>query len=97
MRKEAEFRQKSDHLMYVTKEPSKYHDRCDDPDYRPEKKTWVPEETKHRSKKEEKQIQRDKENRAKYDHLMIATREPSKYHEKCDDPDYKPEKKTWVV
>ena len=96
LRKEAEYRQKSDHLMYVTKEPSKYHDRCDDPDYRPEKKTWVPEETKHRSKKEDKQKQRDKENRAKYDHLMIATREPSKYHEKCDDPDYKPEKKTWV-
>ena len=95
LRREAEYRQKSDHLMYATKEPSKYHDRCEDTEYRPEKKTWVPEQTMHHRKKEEKQKLRDKENRDKYDHLMIATREPSKYHEKCDDPDYKPEKKTW--
>ena len=94
--KEKESRAKYDHLMIATREPSKYHEKCDDPDYIPEKKTWVPEDSRHGVVKDEKKLQRDKENRARYDHLMIATREPSKYHEKCDDPDYIPEKKTWV-
>ena len=33
---------KYDHLVYPDREKSKFHDRCDDSDWRPEKKAWVP-------------------------------------------------------
>ena len=73
--------------MIATREPSKYHNKCEDTDYRPERKTWVPDDVRQGITRDERQLLKETESRAKYDHLMIATREPSKYHEKCDDPD----------
>ena len=35
---------KYDHLTNPSREKSKFHDRCDDTDFRPEKQAWVPEE-----------------------------------------------------
>ena len=96
LQREKEYRQKSDHLMHATREQSKYHTKCEDTDYRPEKKVWIPEEViRHRHVKDEEQLRKEKEYRQKSDHLMYATREPSKYHDKCEDTDYRPEKKIW--